>query len=143
MFVRAKNSLGSQDRPDNGFGLRMAFAYSNTEGGVYIVNMMSMRRMLRVFVFPAALCSLAAQMFAQAQETPVQRPTSKGTAPLKLVGKYEFPSDVKTRFDHVLVEVKSNRVFTTPHAAKSVMVFDLKSRKLIHTISGIEIPHHM
>jgi DNA-binding beta-propeller fold protein YncE len=91
----------------------------------------------------AVLFSLAVPLLAQEQETPAQKATSKGTAPLKLVGKYEFPSDVKTRFDHVLVEVKSHRVFTTPQAAKSVMVFDLKSRKLIHTISGIEIPHHL
>ena len=91
----------------------------------------------------AVLFSLAAPLLAQEQETPAQKATSKGTAPLELVGRYEFPSDVKTRFDHVLVEVKSHRVFTTPQAAKSVMVFDLKSRKLIHTISGIEIPHHL
>jgi DNA-binding beta-propeller fold protein YncE len=66
-----------------------------------------------------------------------------GTAPLKLVATYEFPGDVKTRFDHVLAELHGRRLFTTPQSTKSVMVFSLKSHKLIHTISGTEIPHHM
>jgi DNA-binding beta-propeller fold protein YncE len=93
-------------------------------------------------------CSLQSQAQGsppkfEEQETPAQKATSKGTAPLKLVRRYEFPSDLKTRFDHLFVEVNSHRVFTTPSAAKSVMVFDLKSRKLIHTISGIENPHHL
>lgn len=67
----------------------------------------------------------------------------KTTAPLKLVGSYEFPSDVKGRFDHLIVDLKGRRLFTTPQASKAVMVFDLHTRQLIHTIPGIEIPHHL
>src|SRR6202008_343467 len=64
-------------------------------------------------------------------------------APLKLAGKYEFPSKVTGRFDHILIDLKTQRLFTTPQAIKAVMVFDLKTRELIHTIPGIEIPHHL
>jgi len=34
-----------------------------------------------------------------------------------------------------------HRLFTTPQGSKSVMVFDLRTHKLIHTIGGIEIPN--
>jgi DNA-binding beta-propeller fold protein YncE len=68
---------------------------------------------------------------------------SQDPAPLKLAGSYGFPSDVKGRFDHLLIDLKGHRLFTTPQSSKAVMVFDLDSRKLIHTIPGIEIPHHL
>jgi DNA-binding beta-propeller fold protein YncE len=63
------------------------------------------------------------------------------TVPLNLVGRYEFPSDVKGRFDHLIADVHGHRLFTTPQGNKSVMVFDLRTHKLIHTIGGIEIPN--
>lgn len=72
-----------------------------------------------------------------------EKVASKDAAPLKLVDSYEFPSDVKGRFDHVLVDLKGHRLFTTPQSSKAVMVFDLQTRQLIHTIPGIEIPHHL
>src|SRR5258705_80644 len=105
--------------------------------------MMKTKGTLSLLVTSAVLFSLALPLFAQKRETSAQKATSEGSAPLKLVGRYEFPSDLKTRFDHLLVEVNSHRVFTTPQVAKSVMVFDLKSHKLIHTISGVEVPHHL
>ena len=72
-----------------------------------------------------------------------EKAASKDAAPLKLVGSYDFPSDVKGRFDHLIVDLKGHRLFTTPQASKAVLVFDLKTRQLIHTIPGIEIPHHL
>lgn len=104
---------------------------------------MSVRRILRILTASAVLCSLAAQTFAQEHGAPVQSATSKGTAPLVLIGRFEFPSDVKGRFDHLIVELHGHRLFTTPQGSKSVMVFDLRTHKLIHTIGGIEIPHHL
>jgi DNA-binding beta-propeller fold protein YncE len=61
------------------------------------------------------------------------------TAPLKLVARYEFPADVDSRFDHLIVDLKGHRLFTTPH--KSVDVFDLDTGKLIHRITEVEVPH--
>jgi hypothetical protein len=62
-------------------------------------------------------------------------------APLKLMTAYKFPSDVEGNFDHCIVDVQSNRLFTTPEKHHSVDVFDLKSGKLIHSITGIDTPH--
>jgi DNA-binding beta-propeller fold protein YncE len=63
------------------------------------------------------------------------------TAPLKLVGRYEFPSDVKGKMDQLIVELHGHRLFTTSYGLKSVFVFDLRTHKLIHTIGGFGIPH--
>jgi DNA-binding beta-propeller fold protein YncE len=63
------------------------------------------------------------------------------TAPLKLVTTYEFPSDVKGRFDHLIVDVKGRRLFTTAMEDKSVNVFSVDTGKLIYSIAGIERPH--
>jgi DNA-binding beta-propeller fold protein YncE len=62
-------------------------------------------------------------------------------APLKLVQTFELPSDVKGNFDHFAIDLKGNRLFATPEEYKAVLVFDLKTGKLIHKITGIEKPH--
>jgi DNA-binding beta-propeller fold protein YncE len=85
---------------------------------------------------------MSASIFARQQKNSGADKASNGT-PLKLVGKYDFPSSVTGRFDHLLVDLKTQRMFTTPQSAKAVMVFDLKTREMIHTIAGIEIPHHL
>ena len=63
------------------------------------------------------------------------------TAPLKKVQTFTFPAAVKGRFDHLAVDLMGNRLFTTPEDYKAVVVFDLKTGKLVHTITGIERPH--
>jgi DNA-binding beta-propeller fold protein YncE len=63
------------------------------------------------------------------------------TAPLKLVQTITLPAAIKGHFDHFEVDLKSGRLFATPEGYKSVLVFDLKTGKLIHTISGIEKSH--
>ncbi|HEV1995010.1 MAG TPA: YncE family protein [Candidatus Acidoferrum sp.] len=63
------------------------------------------------------------------------------TAPLKQVQTFTFPATVKGHFDHFEVDLKGNRLFTTPEDYKAVVVFDLKTGKLVHTITGIERPH--
>jgi len=63
------------------------------------------------------------------------------SAPLKLVQTYQLPPDVKGNFDHFTVDLSGNRLFATPEEYKAVLVLDLKSGKLIHTITGIEKPH--
>jgi DNA-binding beta-propeller fold protein YncE len=62
-------------------------------------------------------------------------------APLKLVQTFKLPADVKGNFDHLAIDLEGNRLFATPEAYKAVLVFDLKSGKLIHKITGIEKPH--
>lgn len=63
------------------------------------------------------------------------------TAPLKLVQTFKLPPAVKGNFDHFAIDLKGSRLFATPEYYKAVVVFDLKTGKLIHTISGIEKPH--
>ena len=62
-------------------------------------------------------------------------------APLKLVQTITLPAAVKGHFDHFEVDLKGGRLFATPEAYKSVLVFDLKTGKLIHTIGGIGKSH--
>src|SRR5919109_2495609 len=69
------------------------------------------------------------------------RVQSQQNAPLKLVQTITLPADIKGHFDHFEVDLKGNRLFATPEAYKSVLVFDLKTGKLVHTIPGIEKPH--
>jgi DNA-binding beta-propeller fold protein YncE len=63
------------------------------------------------------------------------------SAPLKLVQTFKLPADVKGNFDHFAIDLAGNRLFATPEAYKAVLVFDLKTGKLIHKITGIEKPH--
>src|SRR6202521_2218908 len=65
----------------------------------------------------------------------------QGSAPLKLVQTYELSHDVKGNFDHFAIDVKGKRLFATPEEYKAVVVFDMKTGKLIYKISGIEKPH--
>src|SRR5258706_2487581 len=96
-----------------------------------------------VFVLASGILMLvSASIFARQQKESSPGKASNQT-PLKLVGKYDFPSNVTGRFDHLLVDLKTQRMFTTPQSTKAVMVFDLKTREMIHTIAGIEIPHHL
>jgi DNA-binding beta-propeller fold protein YncE len=68
-------------------------------------------------------------------------PARAQDAPLKLAQTITLPPDAKGQFDHFGVDLKSDRLFATPEGSKSVRVFELKSGKPIHTISGIEKPH--
>jgi DNA-binding beta-propeller fold protein YncE len=63
------------------------------------------------------------------------------TAPLKLVQTFKLPPEVKGNFDHFAIDLKGQRLFATPEGYKAVVVFDLKTGQLIHTMSGIEKPH--
>ncbi|GAC1691061.1 MAG: hypothetical protein NVS9B5_32480 [Terriglobales bacterium] len=66
---------------------------------------------------------------------------SQETAPLKLIQTFKLPLEIKGHFDHFEVDLKGNRLFATPEGYKAVLVFDLKTGKLIHTIRGIEKSH--
>jgi len=68
-------------------------------------------------------------------------PARAQDAPLKLAQIITLAPDAKGQFDHFGVDLAGNRLFATPEGSKSVRVFELKSGKPIHTISGIEKPH--
>src|SRR5438445_9431110 len=62
-------------------------------------------------------------------------------APIKLRQTYELPAEVKGNFDHFGIDVKRRRLFATPEGYHAVIVFDLKTGKLLHKIDGIGKPH--
>lgn len=61
-------------------------------------------------------------------------------APLKLVAKYDMPVSAKNRFDHLGVDVKGMRLFVVSENGHEVLVFDLKTGKVIQSIE-IGHPH--
>src|SRR2546428_522200 len=63
------------------------------------------------------------------------------TAPLKLVQTFKLPPEVKGNFDHFAIDLKGQRLFATPEGYRSVLVFDIKTGQLVHTIGGIQKPH--
>ncbi|HEV2176452.1 MAG TPA: hypothetical protein VGW33_04515 [Terriglobia bacterium] len=66
---------------------------------------------------------------------------SQPSAPLKFVRAIKLPAAVKGNFDHFGVDLKGHRLFATPEDYKAALVFDLRTGKLIHTITGIGRPH--
>lgn len=66
---------------------------------------------------------------------------SEEKGPLKLIQTIKLAPDVKGHFDHFEIDLKNQRLFATPEAYKAVLVFDLKTGKLVHTMVGIEKPH--
>jgi DNA-binding beta-propeller fold protein YncE len=66
---------------------------------------------------------------------------SQENGPLKLVQTIKLPADVKGHFDHFEIDLKNQRLFATPEEYKGVLVFDLKTGNLVHTIRGIDKSH--
>ena len=62
-------------------------------------------------------------------------------APLKLIQTFKVPNDVKGNFDHFAVDLQHNRLFATATGSKAVLVFDVRSGKLLQVIHGIGKPH--
>src|SRR6267154_1777463 len=83
----------------------------------------------RSTVFVAALMFLGAQARSQT------------AAPIKLIQTYELPAEVTGNFDHFGIDLKGGRLFATPEGYHAVVVFDLKTGKLLHKIDGIGKPH--
>jgi DNA-binding beta-propeller fold protein YncE len=63
--------------------------------------------------------------------------------PLKLAQKTPLPELKEGDFDHFTVDLSGNRLFSTAEENSKVLVFDLKSNKLIHTIDDLKAPHSM
>src|SRR6267142_635482 len=63
------------------------------------------------------------------------------TVPLKLVQTFQLSPQVKGNFDHFGIDLKAGRLFATPEGYHAVVVFDLRTGKLVHKIDGIGKPH--
>jgi DNA-binding beta-propeller fold protein YncE len=64
-------------------------------------------------------------------------------SPLKLVHTIPLPQLHDGDFDHFAADLKDQRLFSTAEENEKVLVFDLKTNKLIHTIDGLKAPHSM
>ena len=68
---------------------------------------------------------------------------AKEKPPLKLVQSTPLPELKEGDFDHFAVDLAGNRLFSTAEENSKVLVFNLKTNKLIHTIDGLKAPHSM
>src|SRR5467141_4597649 len=64
-------------------------------------------------------------------------------APLKLIHSTPLPELHDGDFDHLTADVAGNRLFVTAEENGKVLVFDLKTNKLIHTFADLKAPHSM
>ncbi|HEY6119173.1 MAG TPA: YncE family protein [Pyrinomonadaceae bacterium] len=64
-------------------------------------------------------------------------------APLSLSQSTPLPELHDGDFDHFTVDIAGSRLFSTAEENSKVLVFDLKTNKLIHTISDLKAPHSM
>jgi DNA-binding beta-propeller fold protein YncE len=89
-------------------------------------------RKLPAFLIVTSIFYLASFGFAQS------RP------PLKLVQTIPLPDLQKEGdFDHFAVDLAGNRLFLTAEANNAVVVMDIRTNKLIHTLSDLDEPHSM
>src|ERR1700704_4523168 len=67
----------------------------------------------------------------------------KTAAPLKLVQSIALPDLKEGDFDHFVIDIEGNRLFSTAEENGKVLVFDTKTNKLIHSIDDLKAPHSM
>jgi DNA-binding beta-propeller fold protein YncE len=63
--------------------------------------------------------------------------------PLRLLHTIPLPQLHDGDFDHLAVDVAGNRLFSTAEENSKVLVFDLKTNQLIHTMDDLKAPHSM
>jgi len=64
-------------------------------------------------------------------------------APLALSSSIPLPELHDGDFDHFVVDLEGNRLFATAEENSKVLVFDLKTNKLVHSIDDLKAPHSM
>lgn len=64
-------------------------------------------------------------------------------APLKLSHTTPLPALKDGDFDHLLADVAGSRLFATAEENSKVVIFDLKTNKLVHTIADLKAPHSL
>jgi DNA-binding beta-propeller fold protein YncE len=67
--------------------------------------------------------------------------TAQNDSPLKLAVTISLPAIKDGDFDHFGKDVEGNRLFLTAEANGSVEIFDSRSNKHIHSITGMKSPH--
>src|SRR6202795_3088489 len=67
----------------------------------------------------------------------------KEAAPLKLSQTTSIPQLKDGDFDHFYPDLAGNRLFATAEENSKVLVFDLKTNKLIHSIDDLKAPHSL
>jgi DNA-binding beta-propeller fold protein YncE len=85
----------------------------------------------RVMILSAVFFALVVGVWAQPKPT------------LELLQTTPLPELHDGDFDHFTPDVAGNRLFATAEENSKVLVFDLKTNKLIHTISDLKAPHSM
>ena len=85
----------------------------------------------RVMILSAMFLALVTGAWAQ------QKPV------LELVQTIPLPELKDGDFDHFTADVAGDRLFATAEENSKVVVLDLKTNKLIHTISDLKAPHSM
>jgi hypothetical protein len=69
-------------------------------------------------------------------------PGTAAAQPLTLIQTIAIPEVPSGPYaDHMALDLKGQRLFTTPQAQKAVVVLDLKAGKVLHTIRGFVNPH--
>ena len=89
-----------------------------------------MKRSLAL-LFSAAFLIVAIGAFAQDK------------SPLSLSNTIPLPQLHDGDFDHFVVDLSGSRLFATAEENSKVLVFDLKTNKLIHSIDDLKAPHSM
>ena len=89
--------------------------------------------MKRSFVLLVSAAFLALTLGASAQDK----------SPLTLSNTIPLPELHDGDFDHFVVDLAGNRLFATAEENSKVLVFDLKTNKLIHSIDDLKAPHSM
>ncbi len=69
--------------------------------------------------------------------------SAQDKAPLELSQSTPLPELHDGDFDHFTVDLAGNRLFSTAEENSKVLVFDLLTNKLIHTIDDVKAPHSM
>ena len=85
----------------------------------------------RVMIVIAAVIVLAVKGWAAEKQ------------PLKLIKSVPLPSLHDGDFDHFTVDLPSKRIFSAAEENSKVLVFELETGKLIHTLSDLKAPHSM
>jgi DNA-binding beta-propeller fold protein YncE len=60
--------------------------------------------------------------------------------PLKLIQRIKMPGITKS-FDHLTADAEGNRLFVAAEWHKSVEVYDMKTGRFVHSITGMRRPH--
>jgi DNA-binding beta-propeller fold protein YncE len=71
------------------------------------------------------------------------RVSAQDRPPLEMIQSTPLPELGEGDFDHFAVDLAGHRLFCTAEANGKVLVFDLGTNKLIHTIGNLKLPHSL